>query len=85
MKKVIIYSLKENGEQQLEVECSLINNVVEISGNDSLKDKLVNDGIKDYNSKVDSFLFPKDGIIFLKQLRYNFRTAYLSATDVIED
>ncbi len=40
-------------------------------------------GIKDYTKKKVVLIFPKDGLSFLKMLKYRYDSAYLRATDVI--
>lgn len=47
----------------------------------------IEDGVRDYKAFFDDKKFvakfyPKDGIKFLKQLKYLFRSGYLSAGDV---
>ena len=43
------------------------------------------EGIKNYaDESGDSRLFFKDGLKFLEQLKFNFKSGYLNASDVLE-
>jgi len=85
MKSVKIYRLQNNGDEKIIVTCVLIGQGVICKGDKIFIENLEKQGIKDYaNRTSDIMLFPKDGIKFLENLKYAFKSAYLSATDVEE-
>ena len=84
MQKVDIYQLKNENQQELVLTCKLIDGVVECEGNQKLAYHLQNEGIKDFSTEDLTIIFPKDGLKFLEQLKNNFRSAYLSATDILD-
>ena len=45
-------------------------------------DNIVREGILDYKFARPGRLYPYDGMSFLENLKYCFRSGYLSATDV---
>lgn len=86
MKLVQIYKLQNNGDQKVIATCKLANSIVVCDGNPIFIKNLEKNGIRDYSSadlKADK-LFPKDGIKFLENLKFAFRSGYLVATDIQE-
>lgn len=86
MKYVELYKLQNDGSQKVIATCYLNDNgEAECEGNQTLVDNLRMEGIKDY-SKTDrinpSKLFFKDGLKFLEQLKFNFASGYLNASDI---
>ena len=57
---------------------------VEIDGdhNHPVLENIKNEGIFDYKNTRPGKLYPYDGMIFLENLKYYFRSGYLLATDV---
>ena len=84
MSYVEIYRLQNNGDQTIIATCRLIDNVVVCSGDEVFVNNLNQEGIYDYNSRSKQKIFPKDGQKFLENLKYAFKSGYLSATDVQE-
>ena len=85
MKFVEIYKLQNDGSQKVIAVCKLTDGGVVIeSENKEFAHSLADRGVRDYLSNSDVMLFPKDGIKFLEQLKYNFRSGYLNASEVIE-
>ena len=85
MKKVNIYKLNNDGIQSVVVVCELAGRQVICKGEETLARNLEKDGIKDYASKDGKTLYFKDGLNFLKQLKFNFKSGYLNASDIIEE
>ena len=83
MKKVIIYRLNQEAQQDILVECNLTDEGVKFDGDQQMAEMLLKNGITDYDTKT--IIFPKDGLRFLEQMKYNFHSGYLNATDIIED
>lgn len=83
MKYIEIYKLKNDGTQEIIAICSLKENKVVCQGDENFVKSLEEDGILDYSSS-SSFkkLFPKDGLKFLEQLKFNFKSGYLNASDI---
>lgn len=83
MKRVEIYSLQSDGTQKVEVVCSLGDGGVVFSGEDT---NLIGDlhaGITNFQ-EGEKILFPKDGEAYLRELKYNYHSPYLAASDVFE-
>lgn len=80
---VKIYQLKNDGHQEVIATCKLEGEVVVCEGDEALIANLERDGIVDYENP-GKFLFFKDGRKFLEQLKYNFKSGYLNASDVQE-
>jgi len=83
MKFVEFYKLQNDGSQQVIATCKLQNNDVVCEGDDVFVQNLTRDGILDY-SNPQVRLFPKDGFRFLEQLKYNFKSGYLNASEIKE-
>ncbi len=86
IKQVEFYKLNNDGSQTTIATCHLNNEgVVECEGNENLFENLKSEGIKDYiDESGESRLFFKDGLKFLEQLKYNFKSGYLNASDILE-
>lgn len=58
--------------------------VVEIDGDHThpVLESIKNEGIFDYKFSRPGRLYPDDGMVFLENLKYCFRSGYLLATDV---
>lgn len=82
MKLVEIYELQSDGSQKTIAICRMEHNVVVCEGDENFVQNLKQDGIKDYQS--DTLLYPRDGIHFLEQLKFNFKSGYLMASDILE-
>ena len=86
MTKVDIYKLEKGGTQNVVATCFLQENgTVEIVGDKNIKESLCLDGIRSYEAGLPKTLYPKDGKVFLSQLRFNFKSGYLSATAVLDE
>lgn len=86
MKKVEIYKLEEDGTQTIIATCKLQpDNVVTCEGDEYLVAHLEKDGITDYLTNFHRIVFPRDGEIFLINLKHNFSSGYFNASDVIEE
>ena len=85
MKYVEFYKLKNNGNQIILGKCYLTqNNNVYCDGPDIFSNNLEKNGIKNYDQPNQTLYF-KDGLKFLEQLKYNFTSGYLNASDVKEE
>ena len=82
MKYVEIYKLQNDGSQTVLATCKLADDVVVFEGDTKFAEYVVKEGIRNYNGSGK--LFPKDGLAFLEQLKYNFKSGYLNASDVVE-
>ena len=79
---VEIYKLKNDGSQEVVVICKLIDEKVKCEGSESFIKNLEEKGILDYSGSTDKNLFFKDGLLFLQQLKNNFKSGYLNASEV---
>ena len=86
MKFVQIYKLQNDGDQKVIVTCKLTDSGIVCDGDPIFIKNLEKDGIRDYSNKElrDDKLFLKDGIRFLENLKFAFRSGYLVATDTQE-
>ena len=85
MKIVEIYQLQNNGDQRLIAFCKLTEQGVRCEGDEALVKNLIEQGVRDYSdASREKKLFPTDGIKFLENLKWAFKSAYLMATDVKE-
>lgn len=84
MRYVEIYKLNDDGSQSVIATCSLYNETVKCEGDVSMVKNLNEEGIRDYGSDKNKRIFQTDGIKFLEQLKYNFTSGYLNASDIKE-
>lgn len=84
MKKVELYKLENDGTQSVIAVCNLTEDKVVCEGDINFVANLEREGIRNYVSDSPERLFPKDGLEFLKQLKYAFKSGYLNASDVKE-
>ncbi|MEK7580278.1 MAG: hypothetical protein AAB465_01530 [Patescibacteria group bacterium] len=86
MSLVEIYKLQNDASQKVIVTCKLADDSsVVCEGDQQFIESLVREGVRDYSSQSDlKKLFPKDGIRFLEQLKYNLKSGYLMASDIKE-
>lgn len=85
MPYVEIYKLKNDGTQEISVICRLADNIVLCEGNEALTESLNNEGIRDYSRDKPTRLYPKEGLRFLEQLKFNFKSGYLNASEIKND
>ena len=86
MPYVEIYKLKNDGSQEVIATCKLIDENIKCDGDKIFIENLEKDGIRDYtNTKESKALFMKDGIRFLENLKLNFKSGYLNASDIINN
>lgn len=85
MKKVNIYKLNNDGTQSVVVICELSGRKVICKGEEILTRNLEKNGIKDYASRDGKVLYFSDGLNFLKQLKFNFKSGYLNASDIVKE
>lgn len=84
---VDLYELDQNAKQR-KIATFLMNedepDRVEIDGDHShpVLENIRGEGIFDYKNARPGKLYPYDGIRFLENLKYYFRSGYLLATDV---
>ena len=85
MKYVEFYKLQNDGSQKIIATCSLNeNDKIECDGDAVFIENLAKDGIKNYSISGKPALFFQDGLEFLQQLKFNFTSGYLNASDVKE-
>jgi hypothetical protein len=86
MPRVEIYKLNDDGTQSIAAICELSadGKVICSGDNKVFVENLERGGIIDYSSEEKKTLFPKDGLKFLEQLQYNFKSGYLNASEVGE-
>lgn len=72
-KKIATFKLLEEEGKTVEIDGDCHHPIVE---------NILGEGIFDYKNAVPGKLYPYDGINFLENLKYHFRSGYLSATDV---
>lgn len=85
MKYVEFYKLQNDGSQKVIATCHLSEDgQVECEGDFVFVDNLMKDGIKDYSTPEKLTLFFKDGLKFLEQLKFNFTSGYLNASEIME-
>lgn len=85
MPKVEIYKLNNDGSQIVLATCRLVGSEVICEGDEVFVNNLKNEGIIDYSSAKRTKLYFKDGRKFLEQLKYNFKSGYLNASDVLNN
>lgn len=85
MAKVELYKLNNDGTQSIVLICSLDEgSVVVCEGDQNLIRSLKGRGIFDYSTPEKRVLHFSDGRMFLEQLKFNFKSGYLNASDVLE-
>lgn len=85
MKYVEFYKLQNDGSQKIIAICRLNESgQVECDGDVVFVGNFEREGIKDYSSQEKPPLFFKDGLKFLEQLKFNFTSGYLNASEVME-
>jgi hypothetical protein len=85
MAKVDIYKLNNDGSQKVVATCRLIaNNTVICEGDKIFVGNLSKRGINDYTVNPPVKLYLSNGRKFLEQLKYNFTSGYLNASDIKE-
>ena len=86
MKYVEFYKLQNDGSQKVVATCYLNDNgEIVCEGNQVLSENIKKGGIKDYSSQdKKGQLFFKDGLKFLEQLKFNFTSGYLNASEIKE-
>lgn len=85
MSFVEIYKLENNGDQRVIAVCRLVPEGVTCEGDAVFVKNLEEGGVRDYSDSVgERKSFPSDGMKFLENLKYAFKSGYLSATDVLE-
>ena len=85
MKFVEFYKLENDGTQSVIAKCTLdVNGMIKCEGNINFINSLEKEGILNYAEPGHPALFFKDGIKFLEQLKFNFNSGYLNASDVME-
>ncbi len=86
MSYVKFYKLQNNGSQKVVATCRLDKNgQVACEGDEVLIKNLKEGGIKDYASVDSRKLYFNDGMKFLEQLKFNFTSGYLNASEVINE
>lgn len=84
MKFVEIYKTQNDGSQKTVAVCKLENETAVCEGDEVLVKNLQEGGIYNYLENDDKKLFPKDGIKFLENLKFSFKSGYLNASDIME-
>jgi hypothetical protein len=83
MQYVEIYKLQNDGTQKVAVTCRLSDaGIVLCEGEEPITGNLIAKGIDDYSGGDGSKLFTTDGLKFLEQLKNNFKSGYLMASEV---
>jgi len=85
MKFVEIYKTQNDGNQKVVLICKLVDNVVVCEGDEQIKRNLETGGIHDYEKDDNKKIFLIDGIRFLRQLKFHFKSGYINASDIKED
>lgn len=83
MKYIEIYKLQNDGSQQVIATCKLVENQVVCEGDEKFVGFLKS-GIINYDNPQGKKLHEIDGLIFLEQLKFNFKSGYLNASEVKE-
>lgn len=85
MKYVELLKLNNDGSQSIIVTCKLEDGVVICSGDSIFIENLKQNGILDHSKELKEKLYFKDGLRFLEQLQFNFKSGYLIASDIKEN
>ena len=83
-KFVEIYKLNNDGSQELRVICRLVGFEVICEGDANIIETLREEGILDFSREGNQRLYFSDGIRFLEQLRFNFKSGYLGVSEIKE-
>ena len=85
MKYVEFYKLQNDGSQKIIAKCYLKEDgAVTCEGAEIFIKNLEQDGIKNYDAPESPRLQLTDGLKFLEQLKFNFTSGYLNASEVKE-
>lgn len=82
MEFVEIYKLNNDGSQKIIAVCKLTGGEVICEGDKEFVEHLSKEGIIDYSSESREKIFPQAGRLFLEQLKFNFKSGYLNASDI---
>ena len=82
---VEIYKTNNDGLQEIAAICELNKEFVVCKGEKIFIENLKKDGIYNYSRSPHQKIFPKDGLHFLEQLKYNFKSGYFNASEVKDD
>lgn len=85
MPYVEIYKLQNDGTQKVVAICRSAGDRAVCEGEKSLIASLELGGIYDYSVASRAKLYPKDGMKFLENLKFNFKSGYLNASEVLKD
>lgn len=86
MPYVEIYKLKNDGSQEVIATCKLVGKIVQCEGDKIFMENLEKDGIRDYSDEANTKkLFTRDGMKFLEKLKFNFKSGYLNASDIMNE
>lgn len=85
MKFVEIYKIQNDGSQKIIATCKLVGESVLCEGDELFIGNLEKEGISDYLSKAPKKLFTKDGVAFLENLQFAFKSGYLVASEIKEE
>lgn len=85
MAKVELYKLQNDGSQEVVVTCKLQDSIAVCEGDEKIVANLTKAGIRNYDATPTTTVFPKDGMVFLEQLKSNYRSSYMNASDVIPE
>jgi len=80
MKFVELYKIEPVESQSVVVICRLLHDTVVCEGDKIIIEKLTNEGLLNDGKRI----FPKDGMTFLKCLRFSFKSGYLCASDIMD-
>lgn len=85
MARVEIYKLNNDGSQRVIATCKLVEDKVICEGDEKFVEHLSTSGIYDYSQTPLAKILPENGRVFLEQLKFNFKSGYLNASEVKED
>lgn len=85
MSKVEIYKLESDGTQRTVAICRMVDDKVVCEGDGKFIEYLNSKGITDYSSEQPKQIYPQNGKSFLEQLKNNFTSGYLNASEILED
>ena len=82
---VEIYTIQNEGSQKTLSVCRLLHDKVRCEGDVNFIQHLEKEGIWDYSKSPKKKVFPAAGRLFLEQLKNNFSSGYINASEVKED